>query len=344
MRKIELQNLTTGMKLARSVYSSDGRILAAAGSSVSSNLIGRLLELGLGSIYIQSDIPMIEEELLSEKTYVSLLKKFSELEATVKNGKTISFAPIKEPLYAMIDEVSAVNNTLYHESFLRPTGAQLSGHSISVAIISTLIGLVLGYNAMRLKDLAIGALLHDIGRLLLPPELWNKPGPQGPNELAKMEEHPNLSFQLLRGRSDITAVAANIAYQHHERLDGKGYPRGLTEDKILDAAKIVAVANVFDAMISDSPRRPALSPGKAMNYLRLNAGSLFDPLSVAALVKSVAEYPVGSKVRLNNGKIAQVIRLNAIDARRPYVVYESEGQEVDLMARPEIHIVEDLGA
>lgn len=341
MRKITLQELSSGMKLARSIHTPDGRILAAAGTVATTNLINRLPDLGLHSLYIETGTTT--EDLLSEKTYLFLLRKFYELETSIQNGKDGAFDLIKEPLFAMLDEVSAGNNILYFDSFHRPLGTELSGHSINVAVLSTVIGLVLGYNALRLKELAIGALLHDIGRLRLPPELWKRV-PQTTQERATMEEHPGLSFQMLRGRSDITAVAANIAYQHHERLDGKGYPRGLSGEKIIEAAKIVAVANIFDAMTSESPQRPALSPGKAMNYLRSNAGSLFDVMAVAALVKRVAEYPIGVKVRLSNGKIAEVTRLNKEDARRPYVAYEQSGPEVDLLARPEIHIVEDIGA
>jgi HD-GYP domain-containing protein (c-di-GMP phosphodiesterase class II) len=220
--------------------------------------------------------------------------------------------------------------------------AYLYGHSVNVALLSILIGSTLGYNSLKLRELAVGALFHDVGMFLLPAEVTYKRGPLNQSELRLVQEHPTQGFQILRGRTDITAVTANIAYQHHERLDGTGYPRRLPKDKILEMAQIVAVADVYDAMVSERVYRQALSPNRVINYLRANAGHIFEPVIVASLIKNVSEFNVGTSVRLNDGHTAEVIKINQADGRRP-VVSLPDGQVINLMEHQSLIITEDQG-
>ena len=341
MQKKALKELAPGMKLARSVFNPDGRVLISAGATISPLIVNKLSEKGLASVFVQTN-QNSSEDIVSEKAFAMVLGGFYQLEQSIRANKGLEWDSVKEPMSALIDEVMARKDHLYGHTDIRIHDAYISGHSVNVAIISAMIGLTLGYNALKIRDLALGALFHDLGMLTLPQTILAKRGPLSPAEQRQMEEHPVLGFQLLRGRRDITAVVANVAYQHHERLNGSGYPRNLNEEKILELSRIVAVADVYDAMTSERVYRPALSSSQALSYLRTNAGFLFDPKIVAALIKNIAEYPIGCRARLNNGKVIEVTRLNSVDGRRPYVFCLPDGPEIDLMTKPELWIQEEV--
>lgn len=342
MKKMALQDLTTDMTLARSVFNPDGHVLVAAGGKISPAVIGKLTEKGLPAVYVATPTSPATEEIISEKTVAMLLKPFYDLYQSLKMGRGLEWGGIKGPLNALVDEAFSRRRNLVGWTDVRVHDAYLFGHSINVTVLSVLMGIIYGYNEVKLRELAVGALFHDLGMLLTPQQILEKRSSLNPVEEKQMREHVNQGFQILRGRGDITAVSANIAYQHHERLDGSGYPRNLPQEMILEVARIVAVADVYDAMTSERVYRRALSPSQAISYLRSNAGHLFDPMAVAALVKSVAEYPVGAVVRLNDGHFAVVSRINPEDGRRPYVILEHSRQEIDLLARSELFIVAEV--
>lgn len=125
----------------------------------------------------------------------------------------------------MVDEALSHRRNLVGWTDIRIHDAYLFGHSINVTVLSVLMGIMYGYNEIKLRELAIGALFHDLGMLLIPQAILEKRSALNAAEERQMREHANLGFQLLRGRDDISAVSANIAYQHHERLDKSGYPR-----------------------------------------------------------------------------------------------------------------------
>jgi HD-GYP domain-containing protein (c-di-GMP phosphodiesterase class II) len=340
MQKKALKELTPGMKLARSVFNQDGRVLISAGVTISPSIVNKLAEKGLTSVFVQTN--QNSADIVSEKAFAMVLGGFYQLEQSIRGNRGLEWEPVKEPLSALIDEVIAHKDKLYEHTDIRIHDAYISGHSVNVAIISALIGLTLGYNTLKIRELALGALFHDLGMLMLSRSILAKRGPLSPTEQRQMEEHTFLGFQLLRGRRDITAVIANVAYQHHERLNGSGYPRNQNEDKILEFSRIVSVADVYDAMTSERVYRSALSPSQALSYLRTNAGFLFDPMVVAALIKNIAEYPIGCQARLNNGQLVEVARLNSVDGRRPHVFCLPDGPEIDLMSKPELWIQEEV--
>ncbi len=151
-----------------------------------------------------------------------------------------------------------------------------AGHQIRVARISELIGKEMGFDENRLRILRFSALLHDIGKIILPIEILNKPGKLTEFEFNLIKQHPIYSYEILR-EIPFDGPVAEIAYQHHERLNGSGYPRGLKNDEILLEARIIACADVYEAMTTHRPYRPALSPETAMEELVRNSGALYDP-------------------------------------------------------------------
>ncbi|GAB6181424.1 hypothetical protein JCM14036_27430 [Desulfotomaculum defluvii] len=191
-------------------------------------------------------------------------------------------------------------------------------HSINVALLSVLVGLEMGYNRQGLADLATGALLHDLGKLLIPKDILNKPGSLTPREFTIIKNHPligmNIIMPLVDSREFVTTVR-----QHHERWDGKGYPDGIKGDEIHPNAQIIAVADVFDALTTDRPYRPGFPPYHAVEIIMKGEGQEFSPRVVQAFLKTVVLYPENTRVTLNTGEVGMVVGVPTRSPTRPRI-------------------------
>ena len=170
-----------------------------------------------------------------------------------------------------------------------------SGTSANLERVAHLSGLIaeeLGLYEDEVRMIEFAAPLHDIGKIAIPDALLLKPGPLTPEETAVMQRHPQLGYDLLAGSQNrFIQLSAKIALSHQERWDGSGYPDGLSGESIPLEARIVAIADVFDALISERPYKRAWSLQEAMDYLRDNRGVLFDPRCVDALLRHEAQLP-----------------------------------------------------
>ena len=164
------------------------------------------------------------------------------------------------------------------------------GHSSRVADLAVHLGQRLNMSAEAIEHLKWAAFLHDVGKLAVPDEILTKPGPLSVNEWEQMRRHPAYGLSIVNGDGFLRQVA-EIVYCHHERYDGKGYPRGLAGEEIPLGARVFAVADAYDAMTSDRPYRPALSHAQAIEEIERNAGSQFDPRVVAVMLEWTRETP-----------------------------------------------------
>jgi putative nucleotidyltransferase with HDIG domain len=158
------------------------------------------------------------------------------------------------------------------------------GHSARVASTSVRLGQRMGLRPQVLRRLAQGALLHDIGKIGVPDDILNKPGALTPEERARIEEHPVIGWDIVR-RAPTLREALHAVRHHHERFDGEGYPDGLHGDEIPLVARIVAVADVWDALTSDRAYRTAWSHQRAIDHMAAARGSQFDPVSLDAFLE-----------------------------------------------------------
>jgi HD-GYP domain-containing protein (c-di-GMP phosphodiesterase class II) len=158
-----------------------------------------------------------------------------------------------------------------------------AGHQRRVAKLCRAIATELGFSWERIQGLRMAAAIHDLGKINVPAGILNKPGPMSEHEMAIIRIHPRTAFDILKGIRFPWPIAETI-YQHHERLDGSGYPRALRGDQILLEARILAVADVVESMASFRPYRPALGLEKAIEELRRQSGMLYDARVVQACI------------------------------------------------------------
>jgi HD-GYP domain-containing protein (c-di-GMP phosphodiesterase class II)/uncharacterized protein YggE len=170
-------------------------------------------------------------------------------------------------------------------------------HTRRVALRAVQVGEKLGLSANRLRTLAIGALVHDIGKLSVPDAILKKPGPLDEAEYAEVQEHPERGYKLLNELGGFTAAVRHLVRDHHERLDGGGYPRGLAAAEIDLDTRILTVCDVYDALISKRVYRAAWSHEDAMALLHRETGTAFDARCVAALEQVVAAEQPSAEVQ-----------------------------------------------
>ncbi|MCR4398626.1 MAG: HD-GYP domain-containing protein, partial [Firmicutes bacterium] len=192
-------------------------------------------------------------------------------------------------------------------------------HSLNVSVLALVIGVESGLGRKGLIELGVGALLHDVGKAIVPVNLLNKPDELTDQEMAIMKLHTIEGFQILRSQPGVSLLSAHVAFQHHERMDGLGYPRGLTGDEIHCYARMTAVADVMDALTAPRPYRRGLLPDQARNLVASLGGSHLDGVYVSILVNRVSVFPAGTVVRLASGEVGIIARQSPSDPARPVV-------------------------
>jgi HD-GYP domain-containing protein (c-di-GMP phosphodiesterase class II) len=207
----------------------------------------------------------------------------------------------------------------------------------------------MGYDEEKLKELGIGAMLHDVGKTRIPIEILNKPGGLTDEEFEIIKKHTNIGYEILKKSNMLSTYASYIALTHHERYDGKGYPLGLKGNEVHEFARIVSVADVYDAITSDRVYKRRIKINEAVEYLIGMGDHQFDYNIVRNFIEHVTIYPPGTCVLLNTGDKAIVVDINRKYPNRPIVriLADREGQipkepvEIDLTTN-NTYIISDI--
>lgn len=344
MQRVSVANLRPGMVPAYNVFSSDGIVLVRSGIALNEQFVKRLQTMGIGSIYIHNpmldkvEIPELINEELRKNTVHALKEGFTNV------GKTgqLNIDPIYSLGKSIVEAVTLNSDALIQVVDTRPYREYIYGHSVNLCILSVLTGLMMGYNNAKLCELALGALLHDVGYTFIDQELLYKPGKLTKKEFDVIHSHAEVGFEYLRKVREVSSPAAHIAYQHHENFDGSGYPRGLKGNEIHEYARIVTIADMYDALISDRPFRKAFLPHEAYELLMTLTQKYLDRDILEVFLSNIAIYPIGSIVKINSGELAVVKKVFPRLQARPVVqvVLDKEGKVVK--EGSEINLAENL--
>jgi putative nucleotidyltransferase with HDIG domain len=321
------------MKVGRTIYSGDGRVLLTAGMILNDYYIERLHTIGIASIYIKEELFDGVEELpdvISEQSRAETIKLVKDSFTSLEQHRRINIRAVRQTVDNIIDELLSNRELLINLSDIRSYDDYTFSHSVNVCILSLMTAITLGFHELKLKELGIGALLHDIGKIRIDKEILNKPGELSTEEMSEVKRHSEYGFEILRAYDDVPLLSAHIAFQHHERWDGNGYPRGLRGEDIHEYARIVAVADVYDALLADRPYRPSYSVDQAVTVVSRMSDIYFEPRSLAALVSHIAIFPVGSVVMLSSGQVGLVVDVNKDAPTRPVVriLFDTYGKRI----------------
>ncbi len=205
-------------------------------------------------------------------------------------------------------------------------------HMVNVSILTMGQARGLGIDGPLLREFGLAALMHDIGKVKTPVEVLNKPDKLTDDEFTIMKRHTVDGAEILRQTPDIPALAPVVAFEHHLRIDGTGYPNGVTRPSLNLGTMLCSIADVYDAMRSQRRYQQAFPTDRVLEVLKRNDGTQFDPHLVRRFVQLIGIYPVGNLVRLNTGEIGVVLKVHAPDPHRPQVrvVFDRKGTRLDL--------------
>jgi HD-GYP domain-containing protein (c-di-GMP phosphodiesterase class II) len=290
----------------------------AAKSTESSESADTSVAAALTGISTLSDGDKI---IRAEEFYADFVKYVDALfvKAAIKNE--LNFNAVAEKIKTACDIIREDRRFLLRvqkNTLTSPDDNYLSSHAVKSTIISLIIGLYLKLPAHRLIELGVAALLHEIGMIKLPPQIYLSRRPLLPQEQKAILTHPVLSYNLLKS-FDFPLTVTLAALEHHERENGSGYPRKLPGERISLYAKIIAVACSYEALSAQRPHKEAKDGYTGMLELLKNEGKKYDETVVRALVFSLSIYPIGLYVLLSNEKRGQVVDVNPENPRFPVV-------------------------
>lgn len=193
-------------------------------------------------------------------------------------------------------------------------------HSLNVCVLSLTFGRALGLPSEELNELGLGALLHDIGKMRVPLSVLNKPGKLTKDEFEIMKSHPGMGYELVRSDENLSPEVLTIVRNHHERLNGQGYPDNLVDENISYFTKIVSITDVYDAITSDRVYHDGMTPHDAMQRLYEWMPNNFDQDLMQEFIRTLGIYPIGSVVELKTGHIGLVVKLNDQHRLKPVVM------------------------
>lgn len=335
MRLVALSRCKEGTELAKSIYDSNGLVLLTEGYKLTDNVMARLRHHGIFAVYVKDKFSdgLIEDVSIShelrQKSLVEIKTSFTSLRSNLKLTGRIT-PQILGSFQKMCDEV--LSELLLNKKALSlMTSVQvfdhyLYNHSFNVMVYSMQLAIHSGINPKDLNELGIAGLLHDVGKMVIPLEILNKPDKLTDNEFQLIKTHTSEGYEYLKKQYEIPILAARCALQHHEKVDGTGYPLGLIGKDIHPFAKIMAVADVFDAVTSSRSYRSAMLPHKGFEILYGGSGTHFEPELVQHFKRSLIMYPVGITVTLSTGETGFVIKNNENFPERPVIrVIEKDG-------------------
>ncbi|MFC1528442.1 HD-GYP domain-containing protein [Candidatus Latescibacterota bacterium] len=361
MINMTIDSVETGMRVGKSIYEEDGRLLVGKGLILNENFIKSLKERGASQIYIYDKdtddiiIPDNISDMVRGTTIRDIKGLFGDLEDSINKemkdksmeaaqeavsskqfvstfGKNPAFQKLQNDVNNIVEELISGEVTIGLNS-IKTYDNYTFQHSIDVSIVSIMIGRKIGLPTKRLRELGIGCVLHDMGKIFIPTEIVNKPDKLTPKEFDIIKKHPEIGYELAKGVSSIGILAPHIALQHHEKQDGSGYPRGFKGNNRMDISmeprtihlysSIAAVADIYDALSSDRPYRNALPPEKVISIMKDMSENHLNRAIQRIFFSITPVYPVGTIVRILNGEhrnyLGIVSMINDSNLERPII-------------------------
>ncbi len=342
MNSVRVDSLMPNMNFTEPVFLDDTFILLTPETTVDEALIERLKKWNYTALYthgvpagrsevVKQEEPETIEYTLDEdiqekndkeqivKFYFDLLNFTKELFTTFLAKNELMMGTLTEKIKVVIENVKKHKDFILRFNELRyPTDNYLYNHSVNTTLLSLAIGSVLKLPPHRLIELGIAAILHDIGMLRLPPALYMNDRPLDPSEKKSILAHTIAGYKSLKALG-IPETLALVSIEHHERLDGSGYPRALKGEQISVYSRIVAVACSFDGITADRPFKDSLDGHHGIIDLIKNNKNRYDENVLKALIFSISLYPVGTYVRLSNNAVGVVVKTNSANPKCPIV-------------------------
>jgi len=320
VRLVRADQLAEGDTLGRSLYTPDGRLILRQGVVLDRRLIEGLKRRSLRYLFIEATEAYGADPRAMKENLREQMKDLLELvmNAVVRGG-AVPIEPVLDWSEHMAGIVMEERDLLYHYEDLMQSDGNLIAHSVNVCFLAMLTAKALGYNRLRIQNVAIGSLLHDIGLFR-------------PHDGTMVINHPQVGHELLRQSSGVPQTALRIVMQHHEQLDGRGFPLGTKGADLSEEAQICGLCSDFNYYMND--RLADKLPCGGIEYVMSKIDTSYSYAVVRGFLKAFVPYPVGTELRLTGGLHATVVGLNKSHLARPIVRLHQFGTKFNLMEHP----------
>ncbi|MDR1617841.1 MAG: HD-GYP domain-containing protein [Treponema sp.] len=295
----------------------------------------------------------VQENKGAYRSYLDLIERLDTVFGNIAAGVFVEARSIDNITSRLLQAVRDERDSIIGYIL----GGEVAGHdmaksSINAAILSALIAQELKLPSHKVMQIITGALLHDVGMLRLPKDILDKKGSLSDAEFQRMQQHPLYTYKIVSKEFLYPEDVGLIALQHHERWDGEGYPRRISGNAIDMGARIVSVADAFEAMVSQKSYRGSMMGYQAMKNLLSDNSRRFDPDVLKAFIQTMGIYPIGSIILLNNGALARVVEVHGEAPLRPKIrvlidefgkaFKQDEGDLIDLLTEKSLFIAKAL--
>ena len=363
MKKIKVSDLKDGDRYTEPIYMDPklSNMLVPAHLDLKAKDLDRIIKWGVEELYTEGDpinlpsrpkgssVVAVSDAADSKffNTYVNLTELFSIVILTLKEGKRPNVANINDTADQLIemvenaDDIKDIHELVGYINKSDKLGEKYAVSGINCAILSIIIGKEFQLTPIRMKNLVIASMLHDVGMLKIPERILEKKGNLSPEELAVVKMHPTVSFQIVTKVLGFPEGVARIIIQHHERWDGNGYPSKLAGEQINLLARILSVTDSFEAMNRSKAYRSSMIGYAAMKQILNENSKKYDASIVKMLVKVLGIYPPGSFVILNDTSIGKVIRVKPVAPLRPVIKLLINSAGIKVEANEELDLVQN---
>ncbi|WP_142413947.1 HD-GYP domain-containing protein [Hathewaya massiliensis] len=351
MKLVSVNDLNGTEVLWKDILDYEGKVLLSAGTVLNKAHIEKLKNNGIYAIKVEDDYEFNlkwkfkDEYMNTLKT--SVIKNMPILFDNLVDGDYDNSYKYIEDVYSIVDHIihqgSITTNLFQIKSYDEYTYV----HCVDTCIMATFLGYSMNINKANLRNLAVAALLHDIGKTKIPTSIINKKSKLSNNEFEIIKKHPMYGKQILQSMKKIHPDIISGVAEHHERFDGKGYPFGIKGYNICKFARIISICDVFTAVSANRSYRERFSPTDAYELILSCSGTAFDPTLVEHFRKTFFVYPLGCRLKLSNGLEGIVIEQNKFFPDRPIVriispdsTVQSNPFDMDLLKETTLTVVQ----
>ncbi|MCL2092964.1 MAG: HD-GYP domain-containing protein [Treponema sp.] len=367
--KLLVKDLKEGMIFSAPVFIEEDKLFSPPKEPLKRKDIDRLILLGIESVETegkllpppagtanppplkpaQGALPGIQEISIALGIYTEIIGQINEVCTNIAQGLSVNSHYIDTISRRLLQNIRD-QGKIYMGFILGEEikGKRTAKSLVNTAVLSALTALEMKLNPQEVLAIVIAALLHDAGMLRIPKEIVEKRGSLSAAELQRIQSHPVLTYRIITHEFKYSEAIGLIALQHHERWDGEGYPQRLSGPSISLGARIISVADAFEAMVSHKPYRNSLMGYQAMKNLLSDNMRRFDPDVIKAFIETMGIYPIGSLVSLNNGILGRVVEVQSQTALRPRIQIlvdqdgkkyaEGQGALLDLRSEKSLYI------
>lgn len=342
MKRVKTSLLVPGMVIAKDVHNTNNILVMGKNTVLSDDSITKLAFHSIYSVYIKEDVVEVPKPSYERIYTPSKIKETPEFKAfkksydeEVKNleitfndiitlqSRKIGISELCQQATSMLDDTRGGIHVFDILHNLRDYDDSTFNHCMNVALICNVFADWMHMSAMEKEIATVSGLLHDIGKLRIPEQIVKKAAKLTDEEYDLIKTHPMEGYNILFESRFITGIQ-NAALMHHERVDGSGYPLGLKGAQIDKFAKMVAIADVYDAMTAARVYRGALCPFKVIEMFETEGLSMFDPEYLLVFMENIVQTYIKNWVRLSNGKEGEIVMLNKQKLSRPVILCGTE--------------------